>query len=99
MKAFQPFPYQGSKRKIAPQIVAFIPEGTDRLLEPFAGSAAVSLRALVEDKVHRVVLNDINEPLIALWKKIIYHPEELADAYDRLWHEQLGDRRNFYDRI
>lgn len=99
MKGFQPFPYQGSKRKIAPQILPYLPDDAARLVEPFAGSAAVSLRALVEDRAERVLLNDVNEPLVALWREIVHRPERLADAYETLWHEQLGDRRAFYDRI
>jgi DNA adenine methylase len=99
MKVFQPFPYQGSKRKIAEHITNLLPENTHRLIEPFAGSAAVSLRALVEKRASRILLNDSNAPLMALWDAIAHHPEELADDYERLWHEQLGDRRAFYDEI
>ena len=35
--------YQGSKRKLAPQIMQYMPERFDRLIEPFAGMAAISI--------------------------------------------------------
>ena len=38
-----PFPYQGSKRRIAPQILGYLPRPVTRLVEPFAGSAAASI--------------------------------------------------------
>jgi DNA adenine methylase len=41
----QPIPYQGSKRNIATQILKYVPWGTKRIIEPFAGSAAVSIAA------------------------------------------------------
>lgn len=99
VRLFQPFLYQGSKRKLAPDIVALIPEGARRLVEPFAGSAAVSLRALAEGRVGQAWLNDANAPLMALWEVAINRPDELAECYTQLWHAQLGDRRAFYDRV
>ncbi len=39
-----PIPYQGSKRKLAPRILATVANRhIDRLFEPFAGSAATYL--------------------------------------------------------
>ena len=38
-----PIPYQGSKRNLAPIILSYFPPRFRRLVEPFAGSAAVSL--------------------------------------------------------
>src|SRR5438445_6593435 len=45
MRVPQPFPYQGSKRNLAPAILGFFPEGVGTLIEPFAGSAAITLAA------------------------------------------------------
>ena len=41
----QPIPYQGSKRNIAAQILSILSSDIDTLIEPFAGSAAISIRA------------------------------------------------------
>jgi DNA adenine methylase len=94
-----PIPYQGSKRWIAKAIVSCLPKGTARLLEPFAGSAAVTLAAAHHRKAKRFQVNDINEPLIALWRKMVNEPEALSDEYRRLWQEQEGRERDFYDWV
>ncbi|MHB1422235.1 MAG: DNA adenine methylase [Gemmataceae bacterium] len=95
----QPFPYQGSKRQLAKQIVACLPSETKRLVEPFAGSAAVSLAAAHLRRAHRFFLNDAHEPLIKLWKKIVAEPEDLAKQYKSLWQEQSGQEREYYDLV
>lgn len=96
MNAPHPIPYQGSKRKIAQGIVTFIPLGTKRLIEPFAGSAAVSLAAASLGKAEHFIINDINLPLIALWDQIINHPSELLSHYQDLWEAQQGHEKEYY---
>ena len=91
-----PFPYQGSKRSICRHILPHIPTNTNRLVEPFCGSAAVSLAAAVQGRAKRFWLNDANAPLIALWREILERPLQLADSYERLWREQLKDRKAFF---
>jgi DNA adenine methylase len=99
MSVPHPIPYQGSKRGLAGQILAYIPPGFDRLVEPFAGSAAISLAALHHGSVKHVVIGDSNMALIALWQEIVTAPDSLADAYHDLWQRQLGQERTFYDQI
>ena len=84
---------------MAPAILAYFPESPVKLLEPFAGSAAVSIAALLRGRAHRVVLNDINEPLMVLWQSIIQSPETIATAYERLWKAQHGRQRTYYDLV
>lgn len=95
----QAFPYQGSKRQLAKQIVACLPAETERLLEPFAGSAAVTLAAAYLRRTHCFFLNDAHEPLMRLWKKIVEQPEELAEEYQALWLAQSGQEREYYDWV
>ncbi|MBN1286353.1 MAG: DNA adenine methylase [Anaerolineae bacterium] len=99
MSVPQPIPYQGSKRRIARHILRFFPGEFDTLIEPFAGSAAVSLAAAHARKARRFHLNDINQPLMALWREIIHDPAGIADAYEKLWREQTGRERAFYDFV
>ena len=94
-----PIPYQGSKRKLAPAILAFFPRTVELLIEPFAGSAAVSLAALYSKRVNSVYLNDLNEPLMKLWETFINEPEKIAAQYSKLWNDQLGNEREFYDLV
>jgi DNA adenine methylase len=95
----QPIPYQGSKRALAATILRYFPSHAPRLVEPFAGSAAMSLAALHAGKVEQVLINDINAPLIALWETIVERPQWLAARYRQLWQEQLGQERVFYDVV
>jgi len=99
MKVPQPFPYQGSKRNLAPAILRYFPEGVATLVEPFAGSAAITLSAAAQGLAQEFVINDANKPLIELWQAIINSPEKLARQYESLWRAQQEDRRKFYDEV
>lgn len=99
MSVPHPIPYQGSKRHLARQILSFFPSGAGRLIEPFAGSAAVSLAALQNGLVKQVVIGDSDAALVALWNKIVSAPTELAEAYTALWFQQIGREREYYDYI
>ena len=83
-----PIPYQGSKRWLAATICDCLPCDTRTLFEPFAGSAAVTLRAASSGAAERFVIGDLHGPVASLWREIIDHPFDLADEYERLWQEQ-----------
>lgn len=99
MKIPHPIPYQGSKRNLAPQILAFFPKDVEVLVEPFAGSAAMTLAAAARGLAERYAITDLNEPLMNLWRMIIEHPLKLARQYETVWHAQHSDRRRYYDEI
>ena len=92
----QPIPYQGSKRNISGTILSFFPHRFDTLVEPFAGSAAISLAAASHGKSHRFHINDLNKPLMDLWNEIITYPNGISDGYETLWNEQKGREKEFY---
>jgi len=94
-----PIPYQGSKRQLARYIVSLFPQEARRLVEPFAGSAAVSLAAGHMRRVKRWVVNDLNRPLMDLWVEIVRRPDEISSKYARLWKAQRGREREYYDRV
>lgn len=94
-----PIPYQGSKRRIANKILSFFPPNVKRLVEPFAGSAAVTIAAAYHRKANSFLINDLNEPLMELWREIIFNPSTISDQYEKLWHDQLGQEREFYDTV
>jgi DNA adenine methylase len=94
-----PIPYQGSKRNLAPIILSYFPPHASRLVEPFAGSAAISLAAAYRRLAERFLINDAHSPVIDLWREIIERPEELAAKYRRLWQAQLGQEREYYDIV
>ncbi len=91
-----PIPYQGSKRKLAEIILRYIPDDTQRLIEPFAGSAAVSIAAAYHGKARQFLLNDLNVPLMILWNRIIHQPNDIATGYQYLWECQHGQEKDYY---
>lgn len=95
----QPFPYQGSKRRIAPQILRHLPRSVPRLVEPFAGSAALSIAFASRRGASRYWINDAHEPLAALWREILDRPEGLSDRYAFLWSDQDGRERRYFDEV
>jgi DNA adenine methylase len=99
MKAPQPIPYQGSKRILAPFIINYFPANINRLIEPFAGSAAVSIAAAMKNKAEYFIINDINSSLVNLLKEIVDEPRTISDAYEQLWNEQLGNEKEFFLEI
>lgn len=99
MKTPQPIPYQGSKRALAPLIMNYFPEKVDRLIEPFAGSAAISVAAAMRKKAKKFLINDINAALINLLEEIVEQPEVIANGYESLWNEQLGKEKAYFVEI
>jgi len=62
MRVPHPIPYQGSKRNLASAILSHIPAKVAALIEPFAGSAAVTLAAAARGLAERYVINHILRP-------------------------------------
>ena len=94
-----PIPYQGSKRRLAVQILALLPRGGSRLIEPFAGSAAVTLAAAARRSYAQYLIADALTPLAGVWSLIVSEPEALVVGYERLWRDQLNDPRDAYDQV
>jgi DNA adenine methylase len=93
----QPFQYQGSKRALAPLILPYLPAKFRRLVEPFAGSGAMSLACAARGRAERFWLNDLNKPLAELLNLMVNRPEDLADAYAKLWRGEAADAlEHFY---
>ena len=94
-----PIPYQGSKRNLASQILCYFPVGVHTLVEPFAGSGAISLAAATKGLARRYHLNDLNQPLMDLWNLIINEPAKIAKQYEEIWNAQHRERRSYYDKM
>ncbi len=94
-----PFPYQGSKRNIAAQILPYIPKDTYRVIEPFCGTGAISIACAAYGISRQFILNDLNQPLIALWQTILENPEQLATEYQSLWFLQQNNSKEFFLKI
>lgn len=86
-----PIQYQGSKRNLAPVILQYIPKHVDRLIEPFAGSAAISVAAAARQAAKSYVINDLNKPLSDLLRLIVEYPVETTAFYEQTWNAQHHD--------
>ena len=96
MSVPQPFQYQGSKRALAPVILEFLPAKFHRLVEPFAGSAAMTIACAARGRASCYWINDLNRPLAELVNLIVNRPEEVADDYARLWKDDADDALEHY---
>ena len=76
-----------------------MPTDAARIVEPFAGSAALSLAAASCGKAERFLLNDRNVPLIELWRQIVEMPDAIASQYRALWEAQIGQESAYYNWI
>jgi len=99
MKIPHPIQYQGSKRSLASTILRYFPIKFPRLVEPFAGTAAISMACAVRGKTNSYWINDLNNPLAELLGLIINHPAEIADYYEIIWNQQHDDPIEHYYRI
>lgn len=99
MKIPHPIPYQGSKRNLADQILRMFPDNFDNLIEPFAGSAAITIASAYYFKANSFIINDINQPLISLWETIIDNPKVMVKSYHDIWHGQIGNEEEYYYQI
>ncbi len=94
-----PVQYQGSKRNLTAHILRFLPNQIERLVEPFAGTAAISIAASAKQSTNCFWLNDLNKPLIELFELIIENPSDIADAYIDIWSEQHTDSIGHYFEV
>lgn len=85
-------PYQGSKRLLAARILATV-QGRRfaRIIEPFAGSAAVTLAAAHGGLADGFVLGESLAPLARLWQQVLDDPEAVLRRYAMLWQDAEFD--------
>jgi DNA adenine methylase len=77
----------------------YFPDNFDRLIEPFAGSAAITIASAYFFKANHFIINDINEPLTQLWDEIINNPKAIIKHYFDIWHGQHGYEEEYYYEI
>ena len=82
--------YQGSKRMLAPQILPYLPGNFSRLVEPFAGMAAITIAVAKNEMSDSFVVNDINDALVGILEQAINFPEKLYEEYVGVWLAQFN---------
>jgi len=69
-------------------------------IEPFAGGAGIAIKLLVNNDVNRVIINDIDPAIYALWYSIINSPDDLCSLIKdtpvtvKEWHKQREIYKN-----
>lgn len=91
--------YQGSKRLLAPQILQYFPRKFMRLVEPFAGMAAITIATAKQGRAKSYLINDLNKPLMGVLKSAIETPEELVEQYRAVWEEQFSHHSGSIDHF
>lgn len=89
--------YQGSKRNLACKIAEYFPEQFNRFIEPFSGTAAMSIYTAFNGLCNNFVINDINNQVVGLLYECINNPRRLVDEYEKIWSKQFGDGENTID--
>ena len=92
-------PYQGSKRKLASKILSYIDFKVNKLYEPFAGSAALTLAAANSGIAEKYIFGDKLEVLSELWELVVNEPNQLINSYDEVWRNQLENPNEYYNLI
>ncbi|MGH9398238.1 MAG: DNA adenine methylase [Terriglobia bacterium] len=99
-EAPHPIPYQGSKRQLADAILSFVPAGKyERLIEPFGGSAAITLAAAKRRVCRRYIVGELLPPLVGIWQSILHSPEKIIEDYSALWRSQLTNPSRRFNQI
>jgi DNA adenine methylase len=88
--------YQGSKRNLAKLILEYFPPKFNRLVEPFSGTAAITMACASRGMASEYIINDLNKPLIDLLKLVVENPEYVSLKYSQIWNDQFTDTLEHY---
>ncbi|MEK5378583.1 MULTISPECIES: DNA adenine methylase [Paenibacillus] len=78
MAILSPLRYPGGKDKTYKYIRHLVNlNNISTYIEPFAGGAAVALRLLINQDVKKIIINDYDRGIYALWNTIVTQPERL----------------------
>ncbi len=80
-----PLRYPGSKTWLVEYINKFLEFNNmepEIIAEPYAGSGAVAISLLKEGKIEKAFLNEKDPMIVAFWKSILSHPDELIEKIE-----------------
>lgn len=96
-----PLRYPGGKDKTYNYVKYLVKQNNiSTYIEPYAGGAAVALRLLLNNDVKKVIINDFDRSIYALWYTIIHNHEALIEEIERIpitineWHAQKAIQQN-----
>lgn len=95
MATLSPLRYPGGKDKTYQYVKYLVQENNiTTYIEPFAGGAAVALRLLLNGDVRKIIINDYDRSIYALWHIILTNHKELINLIDSTeitmneWYQQ-----------
>ncbi|WP_100331934.1 DNA adenine methylase [Bacillus xiapuensis] len=95
MASLSPLRYPGGKDKTSNYIKHLVVKNNiSTYIEPFAGGAAVALRLLLNNDVKKIIINDFDRSIYALWNTILTNSEALISLINNTeitieeWHLQ-----------
>lgn len=92
-----PLRYPGGKSQLMPLLIEILRANQlfhSTYVEPFAGGCGLALGLLLEGKVARLHINDIDPSIHAFWHSVLYKTDDLLDRMWRTpvtieeWHRQ-----------
>lgn len=81
-----PLRYPGGKGALAPyfrRLLAAQATKVETFVEPFAGGGGAALRLLVDGAVEKIVLNDMDPAIAAMWRAIVNDSERFATLIEK----------------
>lgn len=101
MATLSPLRYPGGKDKTYKYVKHLVQlNNIKTYIEPFAGGAAVALRLLINNDVEKIIINDFDKSIFALWNTILTNPEELIRLIESTpinmeeWYKQKEIQNN-----
>lgn len=80
MNNFSPLRYPGGKNKTYLYVQYLVNHNNIKTyIEPYCGGAAVAIKLLLNNDVERIMLNDFDRSIYALWYSILYNTEDLIE--------------------
>lgn len=102
-KSYSPLRYPGGKGQIYNTVLGIL-ENNNLIgctyIEPFAGGAGIAIRLLFEGKVSKIVINDIDRSIYAVWHNILYNTDDFTEQIEKIninmeeWQKQRKIQNN-----
>ncbi|MEC1723079.1 DNA adenine methylase [Schinkia azotoformans] len=96
-----PLRYPGGKNKTYKYIRQLVMiNNCTTYIEPFAGGSAVALNLLLDGVVKKIIINDFDKSIYALWYSIVNHPNQLIGLINDTeitieeWYKQKELQKN-----
>lgn len=109
--SFSPLRYPGGKAKLYSFITGILTKNNiskATYIEPFAGGAGLALKLLFNNDVSKIVINDYDPAIFAMWYSVLHNNNELCKLIEDVsitieeWKKQkeiysLGDTKNLLE--